>query len=200
MTKKHLKTLALALTTVSVVTYSQEVYGLEREESVKQGQTQSASEDDWFEEDNERKTNVSKENSTVDETVSDLFSDGNSNNSSSKTESVVSDHKQVPKAKPEVTQEASNSSNDASKVEVPKQDTASKKETIETSTWEAKDFVTRGDTLVGFSKSGINKLSQTSHLVLPSHAANGLSLIHISEPTRPRLISYAVFCLKKKKK
>ena len=26
----------------------------------------------------------------------------------------------------------------------------------------------------------------------------GLSLIHISEPTRPRLISYAVFCLKKK--
>ena len=28
---------------------------------------------------------------------------------------------------------------------------------------------------------------------------HGLSLIHISEPTRPRLISYAVFCLKKKK-
>ena len=27
-----------------------------------------------------------------------------------------------------------------------------------------------------------------------------LSLIHISEPTRPRLISYAVFCLKKKMK
>ena len=26
------------------------------------------------------------------------------------------------------------------------------------------------------------------------------ALIHISEPTRPRLISYAVFCLKKKKK
>ena len=25
-----------------------------------------------------------------------------------------------------------------------------------------------------------------------------LSLIHISEPTRPRLISYAVFCLKKR--
>ncbi|WP_366535982.1 hypothetical protein, partial [Streptococcus agalactiae] len=78
----------------------------------------------------------------------DLFSDGNSNNSSSKTESVVNDPKQVLKAKPEVTQEASNSSNNASKVEVSKQDTASKKEIIETSTWEAKDFVTRGDTLV----------------------------------------------------
>ena len=26
----------------------------------------------------------------------------------------------------------------------------------------------------------------------------GLSLIHISEPTRPERISYAVFCLKKK--
>ena len=31
-------------------------------------------------------------------------------------------------------------------------------------------------------------------------AATGLSLIHISEPTRQAEISYAVFCLKKKKK
>ena len=31
-------------------------------------------------------------------------------------------------------------------------------------------------------------------------AEYGLSLIHISEPTRPEPISYAVFCLKKKKK
>src|SRR5674476_316153 len=32
------------------------------------------------------------------------------------------------------------------------------------------------------------------------HADIGLSLIHISEPTRQAEISYAVFCLKKKKK
>ena len=31
----------------------------------------------------------------------------------------------------------------------------------------------------------------------PARTIWGLSLIHISEPTRPRLISYAVFCLKK---
>src|SRR5450759_2514654 len=31
-------------------------------------------------------------------------------------------------------------------------------------------------------------------------ASLGLSLIHISEPTRLGMISYAVFCLKKKKK
>ena len=31
------------------------------------------------------------------------------------------------------------------------------------------------------------------------NAAGALSLIHISEPTRPLYISYAVFCLKKKK-
>ena len=31
-----------------------------------------------------------------------------------------------------------------------------------------------------------------------TNAPGHLSLIHISEPTRPRLISYAVFCLKKK--
>ena len=33
----------------------------------------------------------------------------------------------------------------------------------------------------------------------PVLAVPGLSLIHISEPTRPLYISYAVFCLKKKK-
>ena len=31
----------------------------------------------------------------------------------------------------------------------------------------------------------------------PGSTVDVLSLIHISEPTRPRLISYAVFCLKK---
>ena len=34
----------------------------------------------------------------------------------------------------------------------------------------------------------------------PSGKVHGLSLIHISEPTRLRRIPYAVFCLKKKKK
>ena len=35
---------------------------------------------------------------------------------------------------------------------------------------------------------------------LPAYGAdNALSLIHISEPTRLGMISYAVFCLKKKK-
>ena len=33
---------------------------------------------------------------------------------------------------------------------------------------------------------------------LVSRVMEGLSLIHISEPTRPEPISYAVFCLKKK--
>ena len=44
---------------------------------------------------------------------------------------------------------------------------------------------------ITFGKAGkLNKLAKTDI---------NLSLIHISEPTRPRLISYAVFCLKKKK-
>eukprot|EP00658_Telonema_sp_P-2_P001612 TRINITY_DN10600_c0_g1_i1.p1 TRINITY_DN10600_c0_g1~~TRINITY_DN10600_c0_g1_i1.p1 ORF type:complete len:109 (-),score=18.86 TRINITY_DN10600_c0_g1_i1:46-372(-) len=34
----------------------------------------------------------------------------------------------------------------------------------------------------------------------PRHITQSLSLIHISEPTRLLSISYAVFCLKKKKK
>ena len=40
-----------------------------------------------------------------------------------------------------------------------------------------------------------------AHVDCPGHADYvKLSLIHISEPTRRRGISYAVFCLKKKKK
>src|SRR5660398_319190 len=39
--------------------------------------------------------------------------------------------------------------------------------------------------------------SQSSHRLL--HIEHPLSLIHISEPTRLRRISYAVICLKKKK-
>ena len=39
----------------------------------------------------------------------------------------------------------------------------------------------------------------TQAISLNKDAVRVLSLIHISEPTRPRLISYAVFCLKKKK-
>eukprot|EP00831_Metopus_contortus_P015102 TRINITY_DN16271_c0_g1_i1.p1 TRINITY_DN16271_c0_g1~~TRINITY_DN16271_c0_g1_i1.p1 ORF type:complete len:212 (-),score=40.02 TRINITY_DN16271_c0_g1_i1:50-685(-) len=40
----------------------------------------------------------------------------------------------------------------------------------------------------------------TSRKKLRSETQKFLSLIHISEPTRPLYISYAVFCLKKKKK
>ena len=36
------------------------------------------------------------------------------------------------------------------------------------------------------------------HNLLVGAAVGALSLIHISEPTRPEPISYAVFCLKKK--
>ena len=41
---------------------------------------------------------------------------------------------------------------------------------------------------------------RTWHGCVPLQHAEGLSLIHISEPTRLGMISYAVFCLKKKKK
>eukprot|EP00831_Metopus_contortus_P020689 TRINITY_DN19143_c0_g1_i1.p2 TRINITY_DN19143_c0_g1~~TRINITY_DN19143_c0_g1_i1.p2 ORF type:complete len:117 (+),score=18.92 TRINITY_DN19143_c0_g1_i1:112-462(+) len=38
-----------------------------------------------------------------------------------------------------------------------------------------------------------------TYIEYPMYSALILSLIHISEPTRPLYISYAVFCLKKKK-
>ncbi|VDG26267.1 hypothetical protein MUDAN_IGPPGNFN_03607 [Lactiplantibacillus mudanjiangensis] len=52
----------------------------------------------------------------------------------------------------------------------------------------------------GFDGSQVNVrrriLVQPNYVIQP---LQGLSLIHISEPTRRRGISYAVFCLKKKK-
>src|SRR5660397_69477 len=47
----------------------------------------------------------------------------------------------------------------------------------------------RTDSIQGLKKAAQHFLDKTKHL----------SLIHISEPTRLRRISYAVFCLKKKK-
>src|SRR5660398_175500 len=59
--------------------------------------------------------------------------------------------------------------------------------------------------LVPLAAKGVHPLSPYVHLVLahlpsPSPIPQYLSLIHISEPTRLRRTSYAVFCLKKKKK
>ena len=49
-------------------------------------------------------------------------------------------------------------------------------------------------------KYGIDIMEQMGIPVQKIHAGHALSLIHISEPTRQAEISYAVFCLKKKKK
>src|SRR5450756_2403529 len=43
-------------------------------------------------------------------------------------------------------------------------------------------------------------LNQGHEVLCLDNFYTGLSLIHISEPTRLGMISYAVFCLKKKKK
>src|SRR5450756_2896767 len=51
-------------------------------------------------------------------------------------------------------------------------------------------------------KPHFGQMSSSSWISSPQflHLAITLSLIHISEPTRLGMISYAVFCLKKKKK
>ena len=57
-------------------------------------------------------------------------------------------------------------------------------------------FNLRGEQLV--NQTVAEDAARTSHADIEQYI--GLSLIHISEPTRLRRISYAVFCLKKKKK
>eukprot|EP00658_Telonema_sp_P-2_P081723 TRINITY_DN8460_c0_g1_i2.p1 TRINITY_DN8460_c0_g1~~TRINITY_DN8460_c0_g1_i2.p1 ORF type:complete len:114 (+),score=38.71 TRINITY_DN8460_c0_g1_i2:164-505(+) len=49
-------------------------------------------------------------------------------------------------------------------------------------------------------KDGVGVAATSSSDVATRDEGPGLSLIHISEPTRLLSISYAVFCLKKKKK
>ena len=53
--------------------------------------------------------------------------------------------------------------------------------------------------ITGFVVSGITGLLIGSYLSIVTGQVSTLSLIHISEPTRLLSISYAVFCLKKKK-
>ena len=54
--------------------------------------------------------------------------------------------------------------------------------------------------LAGRGDAGQDAAAATALLGDKYAQVTGLSLIHISEPTRPLYISYAVFCLKKKKK
>src|SRR5665648_880792 len=54
--------------------------------------------------------------------------------------------------------------------------------------------------LIASLKSSSASFQTSSTKALMSHEVYILSLIHISEPTRLGMISYAVFCLKKKTK
>ena len=63
----------------------------------------------------------------------------------------------------------------------------------------AKMALTAGLTFIVTFLALVTVSNANGYEVPMGQAAPLLSLIHISEPTRPRLISYAVFCLKKKK-
>ncbi|EGJ27972.1 leucine-rich repeat adhesin HupY/LrrG [Streptococcus porcinus] len=179
--KKHIKTIALTLTTVSVVVHCQEVYGLEKEEVPKHAQTPPTSHDDWFEE-TDRRDNLdgNKELSSLDSTVTDLFSDESSSHPQAIAEvTTKSTEEPSERVKEEKDQSAAKSQSEVKAEQDKEADVPDKKDTLP-STWEVTDFITRGDTLVGFSKSGIEKLSHTSHLILPSQAADGTPLTQVA--------------------
>ncbi|EFR43576.1 leucine-rich repeat adhesin HupY/LrrG [Streptococcus pseudoporcinus] len=180
--KKHIKTIALTLTTVSVVAHCQEVYGLEREEVPRQAQTPSSSNDDWFDEDTSGDyLGVNKESSTIDPVVTDLFSDttpphsevqGQEEANTAPTKEASEEVSEEPQDRPKSHSEV--------KTEQDKESHLSDKVDTTAPTWEATDFITKGDTLVGFSKSGVEKLSHTGHLLLPSRAADGTVLTQVA--------------------
>src|SRR5450759_1307418 len=66
---------------------------------------------------------------------------------------------------------------------------------LESHGWRGHFFITtdRIGTPGFLTEAQLRELDRRGHII-------GLSLIHISEPTRLGMISYAVFCLKKKKK
>ena len=69
--------------------------------------------------------------------------------------------------------------------------------------WTAKSAIADGETILKYIREtaeeyGLNQHIRYNHKVVSAHwSSQDLSLIHISEPTRPEPISYAVFCLKK---
>ena len=60
------------------------------------------------------------------------------------------------------------------------------------------DLYTKHELLGGNAMNSRERVHAVLNHQLPDRVPN-LSLIHISEPTRLGMISYAVFCLKKKK-
>eukprot|EP00831_Metopus_contortus_P022674 TRINITY_DN20417_c0_g1_i2.p3 TRINITY_DN20417_c0_g1~~TRINITY_DN20417_c0_g1_i2.p3 ORF type:complete len:123 (-),score=14.21 TRINITY_DN20417_c0_g1_i2:83-451(-) len=67
----------------------------------------------------------------------------------------------------------------------------------------SRSFLSESALIFGDSKfvvSGVSTIFAFLQYCFWGFGVLGLSLIHISEPTRPLYISYAVFCLKKKKK
>eukprot|EP00831_Metopus_contortus_P003741 TRINITY_DN11377_c0_g1_i1.p2 TRINITY_DN11377_c0_g1~~TRINITY_DN11377_c0_g1_i1.p2 ORF type:complete len:147 (+),score=22.90 TRINITY_DN11377_c0_g1_i1:151-591(+) len=65
-----------------------------------------------------------------------------------------------------------------------------------------KVVVTKNTQIENIVQKIIQIIKHLGHLYfcISNNIKENLSLIHISEPTRPLYISYAVFCLKKKKK
>eukprot|EP00831_Metopus_contortus_P041989 TRINITY_DN3306_c0_g1_i2.p3 TRINITY_DN3306_c0_g1~~TRINITY_DN3306_c0_g1_i2.p3 ORF type:complete len:105 (-),score=20.33 TRINITY_DN3306_c0_g1_i2:93-407(-) len=81
------------------------------------------------------------------------------------------------------------------------------KDSHELSNLESKHQVHQDQSVVSATPDNGSKAGNEEEYVIFNIASHNkvnqgfvLSLIHISEPTRPLYISYAVFCLKKKKK
>ncbi|HER0777077.1 TPA: leucine-rich repeat protein [Streptococcus pyogenes] len=178
--KKHLKTVALTLTTVSVVTHNQEVFSLVKEPILKQTQASSSiSGADYAESSGKSKLKINETSGPVDDTVTDLFSDKRITPEKIKDNLAKGPREQELKAVTENT-ESEKQINSGSQLEQSKESLSLNKRVPSTSNWEICDFITKGNTLVGLSKSGVEKLSQTDHLVLPSQAADGTQLIQVA--------------------
>ncbi|HEP1268323.1 TPA: cell surface protein, partial [Streptococcus pyogenes] len=160
--KKHLKTVALTLTTVSVVTHNQEVFSLVKEPILKQTQAfSSISGADYAESSGKSKLKINETSGPVDDTVTDLFSDKRTTPEKIKDNLAKGPREQELKAVTENTESekqiTSGSQLEQSKESLSLNKTVLNKTVPSTSNWEICDFITKGNTLVGLSKSGVEK-------------------------------------------
>ncbi|WP_159583309.1 leucine-rich repeat adhesin HupY/LrrG [Streptococcus halichoeri] len=188
--KTPLQALTLSLIVATLICHAQEVQGLENAPASDQAQLnqRKAETDDWFD-DEDTSPDVHLKSSGLDQAsdqdlVTDLFKE-DAKQAPAQVD-VAADSRSLDQATPKpttaITSTAPQSQKASSSAPAPqsqKPSSASAPHRTE-NTWQASDFVTKDDTLLGFSKDGLRKLAETPEVILPQRDAHNRPLTKIA--------------------
>ncbi|WP_159559804.1 leucine-rich repeat adhesin HupY/LrrG [Streptococcus halichoeri] len=188
--KTPLQALTLSLIVATLICHAQEVQGLENAPASDQAQLnkKAADTDDWFE-DEDTPSDVRSEGSDSGRSneldlVTDLFKE-DAKQAPAQVD-VAADSRSLDQATPKPTTDITSTapqSQKASSAPVPQSQQASSSAPAShrtENTWQASDFVTKDDTLLGFSKDGLRKLAETPEVILPQRDAHNRPLTKIA--------------------